>query len=36
MSDEKRKINIIKQGKKYLGGISIPSDIVIAIPFNCI
>ncbi len=27
MSDEKRKICIIKQGKKYLGGISIPSDM---------
>jgi len=27
MSDEKRRISIIKQGKKYLGGISIPSDM---------
>jgi hypothetical protein len=26
MSDEKRKINIIKQGKKYLGELPIPSD----------
>jgi hypothetical protein len=27
MPDDKRKICIIKQGKKYLGGISIPSDM---------
>jgi hypothetical protein len=27
MSDEKRKINVTKQGKKYLGMISIPSDM---------